>query len=64
MPDAITAMLNAHGGLYDHQARREKKMIGTPGAPNRSLSGRSEHREEQGLAQQGLDLPKIHWIGM
>jgi recombination protein RecA len=47
MPDAITAMLNAHGGLYDHQARHEKKMIGTPGAPNRPLSARSEQREEQ-----------------
>ena len=52
MPEAITAMLNAHGGLYDHQARREKKMIGTPGAPNRPLSGRSEHREEQVTADR------------
>lgn len=52
MPYAISAMLNAHGGLYDHQARREKKMIGTPGAPNRPLSGRSEHREEQVTADR------------
>jgi recombination protein RecA len=47
MPQAIGALLQAHGGLYDKQLRREKKAIGTPGVPNRSLSNRSEHREEQ-----------------
>ena len=47
MPEAIPAMLHAHGGLHDRQIRREKKMVGTPGAPNRSLSRPSEQREEQ-----------------
>jgi len=47
MPQAIGALLQAHGGLYDKQLRREKRAIGTPGAPNRPLSNRSEHREEQ-----------------
>ncbi len=47
MPQAISAMLQAHGGLYDRQARRERRSIGTPGAPNRSLAQRSEDREEQ-----------------
>ena len=47
MPEAIDAMLQAHGGLHDRQVRREKKAIGTPGAPNRTLSHRSEDREEQ-----------------
>jgi recombination protein RecA len=52
MPEAITAMLASHGGLYDHQARRERKAIGTPGMPNRPLAtcplaNRSPHREEQ-----------------
>jgi recombination protein RecA len=47
MPQAISAMLHAHGGLYDKQIRREKKSIGTPGMPNRPLSPRSEDREEQ-----------------
>jgi recombination protein RecA len=47
MPEAITAMLNSHGGFYDHQTRRERKAIGTPGMPNRPLTTRSPHREEQ-----------------
>ena len=47
MPQAISAMLQAHGGLYDRQVRREKKMIGTPGAPNRPLVERAVDREEQ-----------------
>ena len=47
MPKAIDAMLQAHGGLYDRQVRREKRAIGTPGAPNRPLSHRSNEREEQ-----------------
>ena len=46
MPQAIQAMLQ-HGGMYDKQVRREKKMIGTPGMPNRPLAFRSEDREEQ-----------------
>lgn len=47
MPQAIEALLQAHGGLYDNQRRREKKSAGTPGAPNRPLTHRSEQREEQ-----------------
>ncbi len=47
MPQAIAAMLHAHGGLYDRQVRREKKAIGTPGAPNRPLTHHAEQREEQ-----------------
>ena len=47
MPQAIGAMLKAHGGLYDRQVRREKQSAGTPGIPNRPLSHCSEHREEQ-----------------
>jgi recombination protein RecA len=47
MPQAVAAMLHAHGGLYDRQMRREKKQVGTPGAPNRPLSHRSGQREEQ-----------------
>ena len=47
MPQAISSMLKAHGGLYDRQTRRERKIIGTPGAPNRKLTWRSEDREEQ-----------------
>jgi recombination protein RecA len=39
-------MLQAHGGLYDRQIRREQKL-GTPGAPNRPLVFRSADREEQ-----------------
>ncbi len=42
MPEAIGAMLQAHGGLYDSQMRREKKLIGTPGMPNRPLQSREE----------------------
>ena len=47
MPLAIGNLLKAHGGLLDHQLRREKKMIGTPGAPNRPLDKRPVQREEQ-----------------
>jgi recombination protein RecA len=47
MPQAIGNLLQAHGGLLDHQLRREKKMIGTPGAPNRPLEKRPASREEQ-----------------
>ena len=47
MPQAIASMLHAHGGLYDRQVRREKRMVGTPGAPNRPLTHRSGQREEQ-----------------
>lgn len=46
MPEAIRSILVAHGGLQHHQTRRERKMIGTPGAPNRPL-GASPYREEQ-----------------
>jgi recombination protein RecA len=47
MPQAIGALLQAHGGLYDKQVRRERKSVGTPEAMNRSLSYRSDDREEQ-----------------
>jgi recombination protein RecA len=47
MPQAIGALLATHGGMYDRQVRREKKSIGTPGAPNRPLTARPEPREEQ-----------------
>ncbi|WP_263376125.1 RecA family protein [Granulicella aggregans] len=47
MPQAIGKLLQAHGGLLDHQLRREKKSIGTPGAPNRPLTKQSGPREEQ-----------------
>jgi recombination protein RecA len=47
MPQAISAMMQAHGGLYDRHVRREKKSIGTPGVPNRPLVFRSQDREEQ-----------------
>lgn len=47
MPKAIGLMLRAHGGIYDKEARRQKRSIGTPGAPNRPLTMRSGEREEQ-----------------
>lgn len=47
MPDAISRMLKAHGGLHDQQIRREKKAIGTPGQPNRPLADQTREREEQ-----------------
>ena len=47
MPQAISALLQAHGGLHDRQLRREKKAIGTPGVPNRPITWRSENRQEQ-----------------
>lgn len=47
MPEAIQTLLKAHGGIYDGQLRREKKSIGTPGAPNRPLASRPKEREEQ-----------------
>ena len=46
MPEAIEAMMQAHGGLHDHQERRERKKVGTPGMSNRPLS-RVLDREEQ-----------------
>jgi len=47
MPQAIQAMLGAHGGLLQHQMRRERKFAGTPGAPNRPLTMRAVDRQEQ-----------------
>lgn len=47
MPAAIGSMLQTHGGLSDHQVRREKKAIGTPGIPNRPLTQRPHDRVEQ-----------------
>lgn len=47
MPQAVSDLMAAHGGLYDKQIRKEKRSIGTPGAQNRPLVYRSEHREEQ-----------------
>lgn len=46
MPEAIQAMMRAHGGLHDHQERRERKKIGTPGMPNRFQAPVGD-REEQ-----------------
>ena len=46
MPEAIAAMMRPVT-LPEVQARREKKKVGTPGAPNRPLSYRSEQREEE-----------------
>lgn len=46
MPEAITKMLQAHGGLYDKQVRRERRSIATPGAPNRTVSQPLQDREE------------------
>jgi recombination protein RecA len=46
MPEAVKAMLRAHGGLADHQMRRERKAVGTPGMPNRPLT-KVLDREEQ-----------------
>lgn len=47
MPQAIQAMLGAHGGLLEQQMRREHKVAGTPGAPNRPLKMRANDRQEQ-----------------
>ena len=50
MPQAIGAMLQAHGGLYDSQVRHERRaagVAGTPGATNRPLTYKSAEREEQ-----------------
>ena len=47
MSEAIRSMLHSQDGPYDKQVRQEKRAIGTPGAPNRPLAYRSEHREEQ-----------------
>jgi len=65
MPQAISAMLRAHGGLYDKQVGR--RVVGTPGAPNRVVTLRpaAEERVEQAArdrqpARRGenLVLPK------
>jgi recombination protein RecA len=55
MPEAISAMLRAHGGLYDKEARRNKRAIGTPGAPNRPLTQRTGHRSENREEQVNSD---------
>ena len=47
MPAAVSSLLQAHGGLYDRQVRRERKMIGTPGAANRPVTRPVQEREEQ-----------------
>ena len=47
MPEAITTLLKVHGGISDGQLRREKKSIGTPGAPNRPVAPQPKVREEQ-----------------
>jgi recombination protein RecA len=47
MPQAIQSMLGAHGGLLEHQIRRERKVVGIVGAPNRPLMTRAVDREEQ-----------------
>jgi recombination protein RecA len=63
MPEAVSAMLQVHGGLLNHQARREQKSIGTPGMPNRPFtkvldreeqrpSDRQPSRKERSVAQE------------
>ena len=47
MPQAITSMLHADAGQQDRPMLREKTKVGTPGAPNRPLTHRSDEREEQ-----------------
>ncbi len=52
MPQAISAILQPHGGLRNqqdpaHHTRRNRRVIGTPGAPNRPLTESSPSREEQ-----------------
>jgi recombination protein RecA len=47
MPQAIQAMLGAHGGLLEHQMRRERKAAGGPRAANRPLMARAVDRQEQ-----------------
>jgi recombination protein RecA len=46
MPQEISAMLKAHGGLDDKQLRRENKAIGTPGQPNRPVTSWLEGEEQ------------------
>lgn len=62
MPQAISAMLPAHGGLYDKHVGR--RAVGTPGAPNRVVTLRpvAEERVEQAAsdrlpARRGENLP-------
>ncbi len=52
MPQAIELLLHAHGGIVDHQRRKEKRGVGTPGAANRPLVPRAEEREEQVTADR------------
>ena len=47
MPQAISAMLQSHPGQQQQTSRQMRRIIGTPGAPNRKLTWRSEDREEQ-----------------
>ncbi len=47
MPEAVRTILTAHGGVYDRRVQQQKRLIGTPGAPNRPVSYRSDDREEQ-----------------
>ncbi len=47
MPEAVAAMLQTTPRSPDGQTRRSKRLIGTPGAPNRPVSYRSQNREEQ-----------------
>lgn len=60
MLKAVASMLQAHGGLYAAQVRRERsRVVGTPGAPNRRLeaalaNGAPRYRMEQVSTQ---DLP-------
>jgi recombination protein RecA len=47
MPQAIQAMLGAHGGLLEHQMRRERKAAGSAGPSNQPLTMRAIDRQEQ-----------------
>ena len=71
MPQAISTMLAAHGGLHDHQVRREaeeareRKALGTPGTPNRRLPGIADRRVEDREEQAPTDrLPSRRAHGM
>ena len=47
MPQAITAMLQAHGGLYQNLMRKESRSIGTRDTRTGSFPQRSTDRVEQ-----------------
>ncbi len=65
LPQAIELLLHAHGGIVDHQRRKEKRRVGTPGVANRPLMGVPGEREEQVTAdrqpaRRGENLARAH----